>query len=67
MAFAPFICIFVIDSTSQRDSELTIERVAAAKRKARASTVRNFSVTHFDMNLEATTFLSTRDEHEPAV
>jgi hypothetical protein len=67
MEFAPFTCVFVVDSTLQRDSELTIERVAAAKRKARASTERNFSVTHFDMNLEVTTLLSTSDVHEPTL
>jgi hypothetical protein len=67
MEFAPFTCVFVIDSTLQRDFELTTEHLAAARRKAKASTERNFSVTHFDMNLEATSFLSIRDEYEPAV
>ena len=67
MEFAPFTCVFVVDSTLIRKHDLTIERVAAAKRKAGASTVKNFSVTHFDTNLEATTLLSTSDAHEPAL
>jgi hypothetical protein len=66
MEFAPFACVFVIDTTLERDFVLTKDHVAAAKRKVKASPVRNFSVTHFDTNLEATTFLSTQDAHKPA-
>jgi len=65
MEFASFTCVFVInsDSTVDRKHQPTMERVAAAKRKAEMSTARIFSITHFDTNLEATTLLSTSDAH----
>jgi hypothetical protein len=67
MEFASFTCVFAVDSTLDPQHDLTMERVAVAKRKAGMSMVRNFSVTHFDTNLEATTLLSTSDVHEPTL
>ena len=58
MDFAPFTCILVLDSTLERTDELTVERVGLVKQKAVSSTLNNFSINHFDTNLEATTLLS---------
>jgi hypothetical protein len=58
MDFASFTCVLVLDTTLGRKDELTLERLAEVKQMAASSTLTNFSINHFDTNLEATTLLS---------
>jgi hypothetical protein len=67
MAFASFTCVLVVDTTLERDFELTKGHIAEAKRKIEASTVRSFSITEFDSNLDATVLLTTRAIPKPSV
>jgi hypothetical protein len=58
MDFASFTCVLVLDTTLGRKDELTLERLAEVKRLAGSSSLTNFSINHFDADLEATTLLS---------
>jgi hypothetical protein len=63
MDFPSFTCVLMFDSTFQGIDKVTVRRLAAVSKKAAACSVKNFSVTHFDENLEATTLLSTGNAH----
>jgi hypothetical protein len=65
MEFASFTCVLVVDTTLERDFELTKGHIVEAKRKIEASTVRSFSITEFDSNLDATVLLATRAMPKP--
>jgi len=59
MEFASFTCVLVIDTTLERDFELTKGHIVEAKRKIEAATVRSFSIIEFDSNLDATVLLAS--------
>jgi hypothetical protein len=66
MEFASFTCVLVIDTTLERDFELTKGHIVEAKRKIEVSTVRSFSITEFDSNLDATVLLDSGATPKPS-
>ncbi len=67
MDFPSFTCVLLFDSTLKRHDEVTLERLATVTSLADSAEIRNFSVTHFDGNLDATTLLSTTSVQLPKV
>ncbi len=66
MQFAPFTCLLVFDSSLKSMPKATPKTRRRTAKKIMASSFKNFSITHFDENLDTTTLLSSSRFPQPS-